>query len=613
MPHETGLIATVSIALALAFAGGFIATRLRLPAIVGYLLAGVAVGPFTPGFVADAELAPQLAEIGVILLMFGVGIHFSVRDLLAVRSVAVPGAVGQIAAATALSVAVAAWWGWGLGAGLVLGLAVSVASTVVLLRALLDRNELDSLAGRVAVGWLIVEDLFTVLALVLLPALAAPLGGEAVGGLAVAAGGGDLVLTLALTLGKVALLGALMFFGGARAVPWLLAQVARTGSRELFTLAVLTVALGIAYGAAVLFGVSFALGAFLAGLVVGESDLSHQAAADALPLRDAFAVLFFVSVGMLFDPAILVTNLGHVLTVLALIVVAKPLAAFLIVAFLGHPVRTGLVVAAGLAQIGEFSFILAELGRSLGLLPQQGYSLVLAGALLSITLNPLLFRAVGPVETWLRRRPRLAALLGGRAAARAARALPPLPSAATAAGGGGGDDLAGHAVLCGYGRVGSLVGEALGRQGVPYVAVDQDRRLVEALRRRGIRALYGDAADRALLDQAALDEARLLVVAIPDPLATRHVVEEARRRNPALAVVVRTHSEAERAYLSDGRADEAVLGEHLLAQEIARLALERVGRAPAADVEGGASHEIGETPPSPVGQGAPRPAVPEGR
>nr|MBA2449249.1 cation:proton antiporter [Chloroflexota bacterium] len=384
-----------------------------------------------------------------------------------------------------------------------------------------------------------------------------------------AAGAGTNVLaTVGLTLGKVALLVAAMLFVGVRAVPWLLAQVARTGSRELFILAVLAVALGVAFGSAVLFGVSLALGAFLAGLVVGESDLSHQAAEDALPLRDAFAVLFFVSVGMLFDPAILLTSPGRVLAVVLMIVVGKSLAAFLLVVALGRPARTGLIVAAGLAQIGEFSFILAELGRTLGLLPDEGHSLILAGALLSITLNPLLFRAIDPLEARLRRLPRAAAILSrGTAGAEPAE----LPH------GAGHHAPRDHAVLCGYGRVGRLIGEALKRHGVPCLVVEEDRTRVQEARSRGIAVLHGDAADGTLLAHMGLAEARLLVVAIPDPLATRHIVEEARRQNPGLAVVARTHSEEEWAYLSDGRVSEAVLGERELALAMARLSLHYVG------------------------------------
>jgi CPA2 family monovalent cation:H+ antiporter-2 len=397
MPHETALILVMAVGLAFAFIGGFAATRLHLPALVGYLLAGVVIGPFTPGFVADAALAGQLAEIGVMLLMFGVGMHFSLGDLLAMRRVAVPGAVAQIAAAVALGVATARLWGWPLGAALVFGLALSVASTVVLLRALEERDALHSVDGRLAVGWLIVEDLVTVLVLVLLPALAAPLGGAPPDGQALgragSAGSGQLVLTLGLTLGKVAVFALLMLVAGVRAFPWLLDRVARTGSRELFTVAVLAIALGVAVGSAALFGVSLALGAFFAGVVVNASDHSHRAAADVQPLQDAFAALFFVAIGMLFDPAVLVRQPLRVLAVLAIIIVGKWLAAFAIVRLFGYPVTTALTVSAALAQIGEFSFILAGLGQALGLLPPEGQSLIVAGALLSITLNPLLFRA----------------------------------------------------------------------------------------------------------------------------------------------------------------------------------------------------------------------------
>jgi len=393
MPHETSLIATIAVSLTFAFVGGFVAVRLRLPPLVGYLLAGVAVGPFTPGFVADPKLAPQLAEIGVILLMFGVGMHFSVPDLLAVRAVALPGAVAQIAVATVLGIGIAFSWGWSLGAGLVFGLALSVASTVVLLRALEAQGRLNSGDGRIAVGWLLVEDLAMVLTLVLLPALAGPLGGRTMDSAQGAAADG-LWGTLGLTLGKVALFVALMLVVGTRVFPWLLKQVERTGSRELFTLAVIALALGVAFGSANLFGVSFALGAFFAGVVINESDLGHRAATDSQPLQDAFAVLFFVAVGMLFDPSILIRQPLQVLAVLAIIIVGKSVAATLIVLALRYPLDTALTVSAALAQIGEFSFILAGLGLSLGLLPAEGQDLILAGALLSIALNPLVFHTV---------------------------------------------------------------------------------------------------------------------------------------------------------------------------------------------------------------------------
>lgn len=401
MPHETALIATIAGGLAFAFMFGFIAVRLRLPPLVGYLLAGIVVGPFTPGITADPHLAAQLAEIGVMLLMFGVGLHFSLRDLLAVRRIAVPGAVAQIAAATGLGVAVARVWGWSLGAGLVFGLALSVASTVVLLRALEQRGELQSPDGRVAVGWLVVEDLVMVLTLVLLPALAHPLGGEPPAGAGHAADGG-LLAALAVTLGKVAGFIALMMLVGTRLFPWLLEQVARTGSRELFTLAVVAVALGIAFASAELFGVSFALGAFFAGVVVNGSALSRRAARNTQPLQDAFAVLFFVSVGMLFDPAVLLRQPLQVLAVVAIVVVGKSLAALLIVLACRRPLKTALTIAASLAQIGEFSFILANLGLVLDLLPSEGHGLILAAALLSITLNPLVFH----LTDRLQRRPR---------------------------------------------------------------------------------------------------------------------------------------------------------------------------------------------------------------
>ena len=392
MPHDISLISTIAVGLAFAFIGGFIAVRLGLPPLVGYLLAGVAVGPFTPGFVADVQLAPQLAEIGVILLMFGVGMHVSLRDLLAVKRIAIPGALAQMTVATALGCGLALTWGWTISAGLVFGLALSVASTVVLLRALEAQGSMDSEVGRIAVGWLIVEDLLMVLALVMLPALA-PTDGEA------GASGSALWATLGITLGKVGLFIALMLVVGMRLFPWLLTQVERTGSRELFTLAVMALALGIAFGSAALFGVSFALGAFFAGVVINESDLSHRAAAESQPLQDMFGVLFFVSVGMLFDPMVLVQQPLQVLMVVAVIVVGKTAAALAIVRLLGYPMSTAVTVSASLAQIGEFSFILAGLGVALDLLPKEAGNLILAGALLSITLNPLTFRVMARLLT----------------------------------------------------------------------------------------------------------------------------------------------------------------------------------------------------------------------
>jgi CPA2 family monovalent cation:H+ antiporter-2 len=560
MFHPDGLIATIAIGLVIAFVGGFVATRLRLPAIVGYLLAGVAVGPFTPGFVANPDVSQELAEIGVILLMFGVGIHFSLRDLVAVRAVAVPGALGQSAVATTVGTIMALSWGWNLGAGMVLGLAVSVASTVVLLRALAERNAIHSIHGHVAVGWLIVEDLFTVLVLVMLPAIATAVQGASGGGIE------HIVMTLGIALGKVAILTVLMLVVGARVVPWILTQVSYTGSRELFTLAVLALALGIAVLAATVFGASLALGAFMAGIVVGESDMSHQAAADALPLRDAFSVLFFVSVGMLFNPALLLAAPLQILAILFLVIVIKGLTALAIVSTMGYPMRTGLTVAAGLAQVGEFSFILAELGRSLDVLPEEGRSLILAAAILSITVNPLLFRAVDPIEEWIRGHPRIANLIEQRRGA--------LAQAPT---GEHGVPRRGHAVLCGFGKVGSLVAHALDQRGFNYVVIDQDRRQVEALRKRGVPAFYGDAANPVFLEDANVATASVVIVAMSDPPVSRHIIDEARKLNVRVKIVARTESEAERAHLMGRDVDDVVLGDREVAAEMARYTLHRLG------------------------------------
>ena len=565
MPHDISLIATITMGLVLAFFGGLAAHRLRLPPLVGYLLAGVALGPFTPGFVGDANVAAQLSEIGVILLMFGVGLHFSITDLLAVRSIALPGAIAQIAVATGSGVALALLWGWGIGAGLVLGLALSVASTVVLLRALEQRNALDTVNGRIAVGWLIVEDLVMVFALVLLPALAGSLGGDA-RGFATQFASGNLAMALALTIGKVAVFVALIFVVGTRLVPWLLQTVARTGSRELFTLSVLAIALGIAYGSAELFGVSFALGAFFAGVVLSESDFSHQAAADSLPLQDAFAVLFFVSVGMLFDPGILVRQPLAVLAVVLLIVFGKSVAAFVIVLVCGYPVPTALTVSASLAQIGEFSFILAGLGVTLGLLPSEGRDLILAGAMLSITLNPLVFATVDPVTAWLRARPRWIAWLE--------RSGDRLATLSEKDGGNGWKD---HAIIIGYGRVGEIIGDGLKAQGFPFVVVDENRRRVEDLRERGLAAIYGDATAAGVLEAAGVSHAKLLVLAIPQGFQKRRIIELARAANPRIETAVRTDRASEVAYLKDQGVGLAIMGRREVAFGLLRYALSRFG------------------------------------
>ena len=554
------LIATLAIALPIALLAGFLARRLRLSPIVGYMLAGILVGPHTPGPVADSAVATEFAEIGIILLMFGVGLHFSLKDLVAVRRVAVPGAVVQSAVATLLGIGIGSLCGWGLGGGLVFGLALSVASTVVLIRGLMDKDELHSIHGHVAVGWLVVEDLFTVFLLVLLPALSGLLGGHGQDR------GAALGWTLLLTLAKVSLLSVVVLVVGGRGVPWLLATVARTGSRELFTLVVLSVALGVAYGSAELCGVSMALGAFLGGVVVGQSDLSHQAAADALPMRDAFAVLFFVSVGMLFDPHVVTAHPGLLLASLAVVLVAKPVVAFLVVIWRGWSTRTALTVSAGLAQVGEFSFILAAQGRELGLLPTVAANAILATALFSVAVNPLLFRSVAPLENALRSRPRVATFL-----ARRARELGELPTDA------GDHPLHDHVVLCGHGRVGSMIATAVRQRGWPLAVIEQDRALVEELRRAGVGALNGDAANPILLDHAHLARARLLVVAVPDPLTVRQVVEHARRARPDLPIVARVHDRGEQLRYAGMDATDGVWGEFELGMEMTRQVLQRSG------------------------------------
>jgi CPA2 family monovalent cation:H+ antiporter-2 len=563
MPHSISLITTIAAALGLALVLGFAAVRLKLPALVGYLVAGVLIGPATPGFVADVELAGQLAEIGVMLLMFGVGLHFSLDDLAAVRKIALPGAVVQIAVATAMGAGIAHLWGWSLGAGIVFGLALSVASTVVLLKALESRGVLESMNGRIAVGWLVVEDLVMVLVLVLLPSLAGLMGGAA------SDGGTGVLKTLGIALGQVALFIALMLVVGKRLFPWLLWQVARTGSRELFTLCVISAAVGIAYGAAALFGVSFALGAFFAGMMMRESELSHRAAAESLPFRDAFSVLFFVSVGMLFDPAMLVQEPLRVLVVVAIIVLGKSLAAFAIVLAFRYPLNTALTVSASLAQIGEFSFILAALGVSLKLLPAEGQSLVLAGALISIALNPLIFSTVEPLQRWVRARSQAARDLEARD-----DPLAQLPASTPL------EQLDGHAVIVGYGRVGRRIGNALRQAGIAIVVAEQNRELVEGLRKEGISAVTGDAADAAVLIQAHVARARMLVIATPDTVGVRRMLETARALNPAIETVLRTHSDEEAELFRREQAGEVFMGEHELAQGMARHVLARYGRQP---------------------------------
>jgi CPA2 family monovalent cation:H+ antiporter-2 len=566
MQHDFPLITTLAAGFAMALALGFLAERVKVPALVGYLLAGIIIGPATPGFVADVHLASQLSEIGIMLLMFGVGLHFSLADLLAVKRIAIPGAVAQMGLATMLGMAVAWWWGWSWGSGFVFGLSLSCASTVVLLKALESRGVLESMNGRIAVGWLVVEDLATVLVLVLLPPLAGALGGSVA---AHADGGRTLWASIGVTLLQIGAFLALMLIAGRRVLPWILWQVSRTGSRELFTLSVVAAAIGIAYGAAELFSVSFALGAFFAGMVMRESEFSHRAAEESLPLRDAFSVLFFVSVGMLFDPAILLKEPLHVLGVLATIVLGKSIAAFVLVLVFRYPLNTALTVSASLAQIGEFSFILSGLGLSLGLLPPEGMSLVLAGALISIALNPLLFATVEPLRRWILQRSELA-----RGLERRGDPYAELPMTTER------KYLEGQVVLVGYGRVGKRIARALEARGIPFVVAEQNRELVEGLRKAGVAAVSGDAADPAVLIQAHVAEAAMLVVATPDPLSVRQMAETARTLNPGIEIVLRTHSEDEMRMLREEGIGTVLFGEEELAKGMAGHVLQRFAPGP---------------------------------
>lgn len=560
MEHNISLITTLAAGFGIALLLGFLAERVRVPALVGYLLAGIIIGPHSPGFVADMHLAAQLSEIGVMLLMFGVGLHFSLNDLLAVKRIAVPGAVAQMGLATLLGMAVAWWWGWSWGSGLVFGLSLSCASTVVLLKALETRGVLESMNGRIAVGWLVVEDLATVLILVLLPPLAGVLGGPANG----AGASTPLWLALGQTLLQVLAFLVLMLIAGRRVLPWLLWQVSRTGSRELFTLSVIAAAIGIAYGAAHLFSVSFALGAFFAGMVMRESEFSHRAAEESLPLRDAFSVLFFVAVGMLFEPGILVKEPLHVLGVVAIIMFGKSLAALAIVLAFRYPLNTALTVSASLAQIGEFSFILAGLGLALGLMPAEGMSLVLAGALISIALNPLLFAAIEPLRRWILARSATARSLELRDDPYAEL---PMSTARRY--------LEGQVVLVGYGRVGRRIARALEARGIPYVVAEQNRELVETLRKQGVAAVSGNASEPSVLIQAHIAQAAMLVVATPDPLNVRQMADVARTLNPEIEIVLRTHSEDESVMLRKEGVGTVFFGEEELAKGMTTHVLER--------------------------------------
>ena len=564
MPHHTSLIALLSVGFVSAFVFGLLAQRLKLSPLVGYLLAGIIVGPFTPGFVADQGLASQLAEIGVILLMFGVGLHFSLRDLLDVKGIAIPGALGQIAFVTAIGTGFGLWHGWDTMGAVVFGLALSVASTVVVMRALEERRLLDTRRGRIAIGWLVVEDLAMVLALVLLPAIAGALGaGEKIGAAGIA---GALVWTLV----KVTAFVVVMLVVGKRAIPWILEHVAGLGSRELFTLSILAIALGVAFGAAYLFDVSFALGAFFAGMLLNESELSHKAAADSLPMRDAFAVLFFVSVGMLFNPSIMLEQPRWVLATVGIIVLGNALVGYLIVRLLGLPKLTGLTISASLSQIGEFSFILAGLGLSQKLLPQEAHDLILAGALLSIIANPFLFAWL---DAWQRRQQ------PGTAVTTVTQPLSEVP-----------EDMGGHAIVIGYGRVGRELTRLLQDRGIPLVLVESDPDRVEAARKNGLVTVRGNAAAEGVLKAARPQSAQLAILAMPQALEAGEIIARLKAIHPGISVLARAHSEAEVKHLLGHGADAAVLAERELAYSLVDMMMATPPwRAARADVAPAAS------------------------
>lgn len=555
MEHNVTLITTIAAGFGLALIFGFIAERLKLSALVGYLVAGILIGPATPGFVADAHITSQLSEIGVMLLMFGVGLHFSIEDLMSVKRIAIPGAIVQMTIATLLGMYVSSAWGWTFGEGLVFGLSLSCASTVVLLKALESRNLMKSINAKITIGWLVVEDLITVLVLVLLPPLASLLGGTALGNESV-----SIWQTIGLTLLQVAAFIVIMLGIGKRLLPWMLWHIAKTGSRELFTLAVISAAIGIAYGASALFNVSFALGAFFAGMVMRESEFSHRAAQESLPLRDAFAVLFFVSVGMLFQPSILIDKPMSVLAVVAVIVVGKSVAAMAITLAFRYPLNTALVVAASLAQIGEFSFILAGLGASLGILPAEGMSLILAGALISIAINPLIFSAINPFKKWL-------VGLSGLASDLEKRVDPfaELPMSTER------KYLEGQVVLVGYGRVGRRIAQELTAHDIPFVVAEQNREVVEGLRKKGIPAVSGNASEPSVLIQAHIANASMLVVATPDTIDVRKMVDTAKALRPEIRIVLRTHNEDESELLRKDNLGTVFYGEEELANGMCKF------------------------------------------
>ena len=565
MEHSFTLISTLAAGFGIALVFGFIAEKFKIPALVGYLLAGVIVSPATPGFVADINIASQLSEIGVMLLMFGVGLHFSLSDLMRVKYIAVPGAVAQMGLATGLGLLVAHYWGWTYGQSLVFGLCLSCASTVVLLKALETKGILESHDGQIAVGWLVVEDIMTVLILVLLPPLAPMLGAEAVQSVESAT---PLWEIIAWTVGRVALFIFLMLVVGKRVLPWLLWQVAKTGSRELFTLCVLAVAIGIAYCASEVFSVSFALGAFFSGMVMRESKYAHRAAMESLPLRDAFSVIFFVGVGMMFDPMILVDKPLHLLAVLAIIILGKSLVAFGLVMLFRYPLHTALTVAASLAQIGEFSFILAGLGVSLGLLPQEGMSLVLAGAIISIAFNPVAFALVEPLKNLMKKRWKYARVLDAKS-----DPLSVMPDEEES------KYLRGHMVLVGYNKVCEHIAKDLSERKVPFVIVEKDRNIVEDLRENGFKAVCGDAIDPAILIQAHVQDAAMVILNFRDDILRRKVIETAKILNHKIEAVIMTSDDEIAVRAMTDHLGKVFDSNAVMAGSIVKYCMHRLGKA----------------------------------
>lgn len=563
MPHSTPLITTIVGGLALAYILGIIAQRLKISPLVGYLAAGVLAGPFTPGFVADTSLAPELAEIGVILLMFGVGLHFSLKDLMAVKAIAIPGAIAQIAVATLLGLGLSAFFGWGLFSGIVFGLCLSTASTVVLLRALEERGLIDSQRGQIAIGWLIVEDLAMVLALVLLPAIANMLESSDQTNVS------QLMINLGITIGKVVAFILIMMIVGRKLIPWILSKTAATGSRELFTLCVLALALGIAYGAVTLFDASFALGAFFAGMVLNESELSHRAAQDTLPLRDAFAVLFFVSVGMLFDPMVLIEHPLGILATLAIIIIGKSAAALVLVRMFGHSRRTALTISASLAQIGEFAFILAGLGVALNVLEPDARNLVLAGALVSIMLNPVLFSLLDRYLAKTETKEEVEQLQQEELEEEM-----PVPV-----------DICGHAIIVGYGRAGSMLTEKLLAQSIPLVIIENSRNKFTELKEKSLNTVLGNASTKESLALARIDCAKSLLLTIPNGYEAADIAETARSMNPDLNIIVRAHFDdiivranydEEASFILEKGANHVIIDEDQTASAMANMLIKEV-------------------------------------